>query len=300
MLPSGQIVQGFGYDGMIPGPTVHVERGTRVVAKVRNRLPEVHPMFGHRFATSTHLHGNPSLPEYDGYASDLTLQAGEVVGLAGLVGSGRTSLLMEAAGLGGRSGARPGVAFLPEDRAQLGLLHGLTVRENITVSRPRSFRHRLFGHLSRSRERRLCKEAMRRVGLSEATMEAPVDTLSGGNQQKALLARGLFGGARVWFLDEPTVGLDVQSRRHVLRLVRDVARGALGGPTTAEPAAAVLTSSDLDDLVGTCDVVHLVREGRLVGRVTAPFTEEQLTLMTAFGGSPETGPRAPNADLSAG
>ena len=73
VLPSGQLVQGFGYDGMIPGPTVHVERGTRVVAKVRNRLPEVHPMFGHRFATSTHLHGNPSLPEYDGYASDLTL-----------------------------------------------------------------------------------------------------------------------------------------------------------------------------------------------------------------------------------
>ncbi|HET6654198.1 MAG TPA: multicopper oxidase domain-containing protein [Nocardioides sp.] len=72
VLPSGQLLRGFGYDGTIPGPTIHVERGTRVVAKLRNRLPLVHPQFGHRFDTSTHLHGNPSLPEYDGYASDLT------------------------------------------------------------------------------------------------------------------------------------------------------------------------------------------------------------------------------------
>ncbi len=72
VLPSGQLLSSFGYDGSIPGPTIHAERGVRVVAKVRNRLPEVHPTFGHRFQTSTHLHGNPSLPEYDGYASDVT------------------------------------------------------------------------------------------------------------------------------------------------------------------------------------------------------------------------------------
>ena len=73
VLPSGRLLAGFGYAGSVPGPTIHVERGTRVVAKVRNRLPEVHPLFGYRFQTSTHLHGNPSLPEYDGYASDVTL-----------------------------------------------------------------------------------------------------------------------------------------------------------------------------------------------------------------------------------
>ena len=73
VLPSGQMLFGFGYDGTIPGPTIHAERGVRVVSKVRNRLPAVHPNFGHPFATSTHLHGNPSLPEYDGYASDVTM-----------------------------------------------------------------------------------------------------------------------------------------------------------------------------------------------------------------------------------
>ena len=73
LLPSGALTAGFGYAGLMPGPTIHVERGTRVIAKVRNRLPEKHPLFGHTFATSTHLHGNASLPEYDGYASDLTL-----------------------------------------------------------------------------------------------------------------------------------------------------------------------------------------------------------------------------------
>ncbi len=73
VLPSGQLVHGFGYEGGIPGPTLHIERGVRVVAKLRNQLPQTHPMFGHVFSTSTHLHGNPSLPEYDGYASDVTL-----------------------------------------------------------------------------------------------------------------------------------------------------------------------------------------------------------------------------------
>ncbi len=70
ILPSGQLLHCFGYEGGFPSPTIHVEHGVRVVAKVRNRLPERHPVFGHRFITSTHLHGNPSLPEYDGYASD--------------------------------------------------------------------------------------------------------------------------------------------------------------------------------------------------------------------------------------
>ena len=73
VLPSGQVLQAFGYNGGVPGPTIQVERGTRVVAKLRNRMPEVHPVFGYRFTTSTHLHGNPSLPEYDGYASDVSL-----------------------------------------------------------------------------------------------------------------------------------------------------------------------------------------------------------------------------------
>ena len=72
VLPSGVVSRAFGYGGHVPGPTIHVERGTRVIAKVRNRLPDVHPMFGHKFDTSTHLHGNASLPEYDGYASDVT------------------------------------------------------------------------------------------------------------------------------------------------------------------------------------------------------------------------------------
>lgn len=72
VLPSGVATVGYGYGGSIPGPTIHVEKGTRVIAKVRNRLPARHPLFGHEFVTSTHLHGCPSLPEYDGYASDLT------------------------------------------------------------------------------------------------------------------------------------------------------------------------------------------------------------------------------------
>lgn len=72
LLPSSFETPVWGYQGLVPGSTIHVERGTRVIVKMRNRLPETHPIFGHRFSTSTHLHGNASLPQYDGYASDLT------------------------------------------------------------------------------------------------------------------------------------------------------------------------------------------------------------------------------------
>ncbi len=72
LLPGGVETPFWGYRGRLPGPTIHMEAGVRAVVKVRNRLPQVHPVFGHPFVTSTHLHGNASLPQYDGYASDLT------------------------------------------------------------------------------------------------------------------------------------------------------------------------------------------------------------------------------------
>ena len=72
LLPSGANTPVWGYQGQVPGPTISVDAGTRVIAKVRNRLPEIHPMFGRPFSTSVHLHGNASLPQYDGYANDLT------------------------------------------------------------------------------------------------------------------------------------------------------------------------------------------------------------------------------------
>ncbi len=72
LLPSGKASTIWGYNGLLPGPTIHVEAGSRTIVKMRNRLPATHPLFGHAFDTSTHLHGNASLPQYDGYASDLT------------------------------------------------------------------------------------------------------------------------------------------------------------------------------------------------------------------------------------
>jgi ABC-type sugar transport system ATPase subunit len=239
---------------------------------------------GHGFSASdtTGAQAHSTFVPRDG-STEVELLSGGVVGLAGLVGSGRTSILETMAGLSPGRATRTGVAFLPEDRAQLGLLHGLTVRENITISGPSKFASGWLRVLSRQRERRLCRDVMRRVGMAESTLEDAVDSLSGGNQQKTLLARGLFGGAHLWLLDEPTVGLDVQSRRQVLDLVREVARGSSDdGDVLATESAAVLASSDLDDLIETCDVVYVVSGGAVRERITAPFTEEQLTLLTAL------------------
>lgn len=242
----------------------------------------------------------PAVSTMDSFAGgpSIELRSREVVGLAGLVGSGRTALLKRAAGLEDAPSSRAGVTFLPEDRAQLGILPGLTVRENITVAQPRRYTRGGLPYISRRQERLQCRLAMRQVGLPEDVLETPIDALSGGSQQKALLARGLFGDARVWLLDEPTVGLDIQSRHQVLGLVRLVAQGLIdregsehGVSSTGRSAAlgatgcgsaVVVTSSDLDDLIGTCDAVHLVKDGQLLERLEAPLTEEELTMLTAF------------------
>ena len=256
--------------GGIPasGTASEVEPAPEVAGS--GRTPEG---YGPKVATMSSLGGGRTVD----------LHQGQVVGLAGLVGAGRSSLLKQVAGLDKSVSTRPGVTFLPEDRAQLGLLHGLTVRENITISQPSRLTRRALRSFSQRKERRLCLGAMRQVGLAESAMEARIESLSGGNQQKALLARGLFEDAALWLLDEPTVGLDVQARRQVLGLVKKVSRGQVGlGADGHAQSAAVLTSSDLDDLIETCDVVYVVRQGQLRDHLSSPFSEEQLTMLTAF------------------
>lgn len=216
----------------------------------------------------------------------LDVRASEIFGLAGLVGSGRTSLgmaLMGAAPVSAgdvevtsirgpfrsiRHAISAGVALAPEDRKKLGLLTSRTVRENLTLGDER--RHARAGVVSADSEHAFARNLVERFTVRCPNTESPVWTLSGGNQQKVLLARWLARGAKLVILDEPTRGVDVGAKAEIHALIR---RAADAG------AAVLMISSDLPELIAHCDRIGVMARGRLAGILDNPardVTQERL------------------------
>jgi ABC-type sugar transport system ATPase subunit len=193
------------------------------------------------------------------------LRRGEVLGIAGLVGAGRSALGAALAGLdpilGGRVHGGP-VGLLPEDRGGQGLMPDLSVLENATLSVPE--RVGRFGFIRRAAERRLLEPVARQLALRCASPDAPVSTLSGGNQQKVLLARWLLKNPEVLFLDDPTRGIDVAAKQDIYRAIDDLVAAGKG---------VILVSSELPELLRCSDPI-LVLSG---GRQTAVYDASEAT-----------------------
>jgi ribose transport system ATP-binding protein len=207
----------------------------------------------------------------------LTLAPREVLGIAGLVGSGRTSLLEAIYGalpiaegsllLDGRtierqtirSAINTGVSYVPEDRVAQGAFLTLGIPENLSASDPTRYLRRMwFRH---GAERRDAAIAIEKFGIRTPTVTAPLTMLSGGNQQKVVVARWLRHAPRVLLLDEPTQGVDVGARADIYAQIR----GAI-----LEGAAAILVSSDFDELLMLADRILVLANGRSAGE--APTT----------------------------
>ncbi|MEV6878502.1 sugar ABC transporter ATP-binding protein [Amycolatopsis sp. NPDC051128] len=210
-----------------------------------------------------------------------TVHAGEVVGIAGLVGSGRSELLetifgarrpdrgtVVAEGKPLRPGSvlaavKAGIGLAPEERKSQGLLLDLPVAHNVTLAS--LGRYAKFGFTERAKELDDAGASLRRLDLRPADPRRIVRTLSGGNQQKAVLARWLVRGCRVLLLDEPTRGVDVGARAELYRLIDELA---------ASGVAIVLVSSEIPEVLGLSDRVLVLREGRvLADRPSAGLTE---------------------------
>jgi ribose transport system ATP-binding protein len=205
---------------------------------------------------------------------DIDVHAGEIVGLGGLLGSGRTETVKALAGLqrldtgkievlgkqvrtGSPSAAiKAGIVLVPEDRKAEGIVPHLSVRENIVLAAlPRLSR---FGLVSRSKQDAVVRTFMQRLRIRAASPEQRVSELSGGNQQKVMLARWLAMSPKVLLLDEPTRGIDVGAKAEVQALVDELA---------AQGLAIVLISSDLEELVEGADRVVVLREGAQVAEL---------------------------------
>jgi ribose transport system ATP-binding protein len=213
-----------------------------------------------------------------------TVHAGEVVGIAGLVGSGRSELLETIFGArkadrgtvtvqgkaltsgNVQAAVKAGIGLAPEERKSQGLLLDLSVAHNVTLAS--LGRYSKLGFTERAKELDDAGASLRRLDLRPADPRRIVRTLSGGNQQKAVLARWLVRGCKVLLLDEPTRGVDVGARAELYRLIDELA---------ATGVAIVLVSSEIPEVLGLSDRVLVLREGRvLADRPSSGLTEAEV------------------------
>jgi rhamnose transport system ATP-binding protein len=220
----------------------------------------------------------------------LTVHVGEIFALAGLVGAGRTELARTVFGLtpsdGGdmRMGGAPartttpedarryGIAYVPEDRRRFGVVPEMSVAANASLAVLRDLSR--AGFVDLRGERRLAEDFVKALSIKTASVDAPVATLSGGNQQKVALARALATKPRVLILDEPTQGIDVGAKAEVHRLMGQLAR---------EGMAILMISSDLPEVIGLADRVGVMRGGRVVGVLDRSGATPEAVLGLALG-----------------
>lgn len=225
---------------------------------------------------------------------NLSVRAGEIVGLAGLVGAGRTELGRAIFGLtpvdegeiilrgrpvkvGSPAAAiRRGIAYLPEDRRRHGVILDMQIGENITLaSLDRLSR---YGVLDFAREREIAASYARRLGVKTPAIYVPVATLSGGNQQKVALSRWLMTKPSVLILDEPTQGIDVGAKSEIHALMTDLAAGGV---------AILMISSELPEILGMSDRVAVMHGGRIVEILDRAEATQERILALALGHDPQ-------------
>lgn len=217
------------------------------------------------------------------HPTDLALRAGEIVGLAGLLGSGRTELARLLFGLERADQGelrvqgvpvrveRPaqavalGMALLPEDRKTHGIVSELTVRENIVLAL--QARRGVLRNLPVQEQEKMAQAFVRALGIKTASLDTPIAQLSGGNQQKALLARWLATQPRLLILDEPTRGIDVAAKQEVMDEILRLA---------GEGMAVLFISSEIDEVVRVSHRIAVLRDRRKVGELPAGSQEQDV------------------------
>jgi ABC-type sugar transport system ATPase subunit len=208
------------------------------------------------------------------------VRRGEVLGIAGLVGSGRSELGAALCGLdtvrSGRIHARGGIRLVPEDRRAEGLFMQMSVAENGTIAALPSLSP--GGIVLRDRENAALAPVAQRLALRAGSMDAPVETLSGGNQQKVLLARWLLVNPEILFLDDPTRGIDVGAKQDIYRIIEEL---------SAAGKAVILVSSELPELLRLSHRILVLHEGRVAARYDAEEATQERIMAAATASTPE-------------
>lgn len=215
---------------------------------------------------------------------NFSLYKGEIVGLTGLVGAGRTEVARAIFGadaidggqlsLDGKDVAirtpqeaiRHGIGLLTEDRKNQGLVLGMTVRENTSIANLKELVKVMF--IDRKRERAVAEQYVKELQIKTPSVEQTAQNLSGGNQQKVVLAKWLFTQSKILIFDEPTRGIDVGAKVEIYKLMNELVR---------QGVAVLMISSELPEVLGMCDRVLVMHEGKLAGELSrAEATQERI------------------------
>jgi ribose transport system ATP-binding protein len=219
---------------------------------------------------------------YPQHAVSFGVGRGEILGFAGLIGAGRSevaraifgieprlagTITLESASLtitGPEGAIREGIFLVPEDRRSAGLVVDFSVRENVSL--PALHRYARHGIVSEVEERQAAAAVCAKLQVKTPSLEVKTATLSGGNQQKVVLAKWLALGPKVLIVDEPTRGIDVGAKAEIYRLLRDLTR---------EGVAVIMISSDLEEILQLSDRVAVMHEGRITGVLERTECTEQ-------------------------
>jgi galactofuranose transport system ATP-binding protein len=224
---------------------------------------------------------------------DIELNPGEVLGLAGLLGSGRTELARLLFALDKRDSGeitidgkpaklddpadalRQGLGFCPEDRKHSGIVADLSVRENIALAL--QARMGLTKFLGLAEQRQIAEKLVAALGVKTASIETPIGQLSGGNQQKAIIARWLATHPRVLILDEPTRGIDIAAKQELMNEILELARGG---------TAVLFISAEIDEVVRVSDRILVLRDRAKAGELPRGATEDAVYSLIAASHKP--------------
>jgi ribose transport system ATP-binding protein len=222
---------------------------------------------------------------------NLTVRRGEIVGLGGLMGAGRTEVARALSGIdkviGGsivfkgkeqrfkspRDAIDEGMAFLTEDRKSQGLILPFSVRENLAL--PTLDLRKRAGLVQRGREKAFAAETVRKLRIKVASPEQSAGSLSGGNQQKVVLGKWMAHSPDLLILDEPTRGVDVGAKQEIYQLMNEMTQSGKG---------ILMISSDLPELLGMCDRVYVMYQGTIQGEVPGHATSQEDFMTLATGG----------------
>jgi ABC-type sugar transport system ATPase subunit len=276
---------------VLTAPMGDFDRDRLIASMVGRKIESLYPA-SNRTIGEPRLRVKGLLPQGCSTPIDFEVRAGEIVGVAGLLGSGRSELVRAIFGADGRqtgevsvdgkrvAGGDPrravqaGIGLLTEDRKRLGLLLELTIRENASIADLDALSS--FFLVDRREERGIVDKYLGGLRLRAASWEQPVSSLSGGNQQKVLLARWLATKAKVLMFDEPTKGVDVGAKAEIYKVIGDLA---------AEGLAVIVVSSYLPEVLGLADRVLIMSGGTVAGELPAAgATEEDVLRLASVGG----------------
>lgn len=253
--------------------------------KLEEQYPRLNQPRGEKRLEVSHVSG-PGVHDVS-----FTLYRGEILGVAGLMGAGRTELMKILYGaaprkagtvsLDGRQvvthspqdGLANGIVYISEDRKRDGLVLGMSVKENMSLTALRYF-SRAGGSLKQAEEQQVVGDFIRLFNIKTPSMEQPIGLLSGGNQQKVAIARGLMTRPKVLILDEPTRGVDVGAKKEIYQLINQFKQEGL---------SIILVSSEMPEVMGMSDRILVMHEGHLSGEFPIEQATQEALMAAAVG-----------------